>query len=61
MTIKLTPAQSALYKDKENPWASYRVEEDVIELLDRLNIHGPVTMTLDTDEVIFAVFKGGLA
>jgi hypothetical protein len=61
MTIRLTPEQSALYEDKENPWASYRIEEDIIELLDRLNITEQVVVTLDTGAIVFAVYKGELA
>jgi|RhiMethySRZTD1v2_1073278.scaffolds.fasta_scaffold236769_5 hypothetical protein len=61
MTIRLTPEQSALYEDKENPWASYRIEEDIIELLDRQNITEQVVVTLDTGAIVFAVYKGELA
>ena len=60
MTIRLSAEQSALYEDKENPWASYRIEEDIIERLDRDNITGPVVVELDTGAIVFAVYRGSL-
>jgi hypothetical protein len=59
MTIILTPEQSALYE--EGGFAAWRVEEDVIEDLDRRNITDTVVVTLDTGEILFAVSKGVIA
>jgi len=56
MTIILTPEQSALYD--EGGWSSWRVEETLIEDLDRQGITEPVVVTLDTGEILFAVSKG---
>jgi hypothetical protein len=58
MTIILTPEQSACYE--EGGWSSYRIEETIIEDLDRQNITESVVVTLDTGEILFAVSKGVL-
>jgi len=59
MTIILTPEQSALYE--EGGWSSYRIEETIIEDLDRQNITEPVIVTLDDGQILFAVSKGEIA
>ena len=59
MTIILTPEQSQLYE--EGGWSSYRIEETIIEDLERLNITAPVVVTLDTGEILFAISKGVVA
>ncbi len=56
MTITLTPEQSALYE--EGGWSSYRIEESIIEDLDRQHITESVVVTLDTGEILFAVTMG---
>jgi hypothetical protein len=56
MTIILTPEQSTLYE--EGGFAAWRVEEDIIEDLDRHHITDTVVVTLDTGEILFAVSKG---
>jgi len=56
MTITLAPAQSALYE--EGGWSAWRIEETVIEDLDRQNITEPVVVPLDTGEILFAVTMG---
>ena len=57
MTIVLSPEQSALYE--EGGFAAWRVEEDVIEDLERRHITEPVVVTMDTGEILFSVIKGG--
>jgi hypothetical protein len=59
MTIRLTPEQSALWE--EGGFSSWRVEETILEDLDRQHIVEPVVVTLDTGEVLFAVVKGVIA
>jgi len=59
MTIILTPEQSALYE--EGGWSSYRIEETILEDLDRQNITEPVIVTLDDGQILFAVSKGEIA
>ena len=56
MTIPLAPEQRALYE--EEGWSAWRIEETVIEDLDRQNITEPVVVTLDTGEILFAVTMG---
>ena len=56
MTITLTSEQSALYE--EGGWAAWRIEETVIEDLDRQNITEPVVVTLDDGSVAFAITAG---
>ena len=56
MTITLTPEQSMLYE--EGGYASWRIEETVIEDLDRQGITESVVVTLDTGEILFAVTMG---
>jgi len=56
MTITLTPAQSALYE--EGGYSSWRVEETIIEDLERDNITDDVTVCLDDGQVLFIVTKG---
>ena len=56
MTLQLSPAQSALWL--EGAWASYRIEEDVIEQLDRDNITDLVIVILDNGTVAFGVWNG---
>jgi hypothetical protein len=58
MTIRLTAEQSALWD--EGFWSARRLEDDIIEQLDRDNITEQVVVTLDTGEVIFAVYRGRL-
>jgi hypothetical protein len=59
MTIILTAEQSVLYE--EGGWSSYRIEETIIEDLDRQGITDPVVVTLDDGSILFAVYKGVLA
>jgi len=56
MTITLTPEQSALYE--EGGWSSFRIEETILEDLDRQHITEPVVVTLDNGSILFAVAKG---
>ena len=56
MTITLTPEQSALYE--EGGWSSFRLEETILEDLDRQHITEPVVVTLDDGSILFAVAKG---
>jgi len=56
MTITLTPEQSALYE--EGGWSSFRIEETILEDLDRQHITEPVVVTLDDGSILFAVAKG---
>ena len=56
MTIILTPEQSALYE--EGGWSSFRIEETILEDLDRQHITEPVVVTLDDGSILFAVAKG---
>ena len=39
-------------------WSSYRLEETIIEDLDRENINETVIVTLDDGQILFAVSKG---
>jgi hypothetical protein len=57
-TIILTPEQSALWE--VGGWDSYRIEETIIEDLDRQNITEPTIITLDTGQVLFAIYRGRL-
>ncbi len=59
MTITLTPEQSMLYE--EGGYASWRIEEDIVERLWRDNITGPVVVTLDDGSILFAVSQGVIA
>ena len=56
MTITLTPEQSALYE--EGGWSSYRIEESILEDLDRQHITESVVVALDTGEILFALSMG---
>ena len=56
MTITLTPEQSALYE--EGGYASWRIEETIIEDLEHANITEDVTVCLDDGRVLFLVTKG---
>jgi len=58
MTITLTPEQSALYE--EGGWSSFRLEETILEDLDRQHITEPVVVTLDDGSILFAVAKGAI-
>jgi hypothetical protein len=51
-----TPEQSALYE--EGGWSSFRLEETILEDLDRQHITEPVVVTLDNGSILFAVAKG---
>ena len=56
MTIVLTPEQAETYD--LGGWSSYRLEETIIEDLDRENINETVIVTLDDGQILFAVSKG---
>ena len=56
MTITLTPEQSALYE--EGGFSSWRIEEDIIELLDREGITEQVVVALDDGSIAFAITAG---
>jgi hypothetical protein len=59
MTIRLTDEQSILYLD--GGWEAYRVEEDILDHLDRLGITEPVAVILsDGSAVCFYVTKPGV-
>jgi hypothetical protein len=59
MTIILTDEQSILYL--EGGWDAYRVEEDVLEHLDRQGVTDPVAVVLsDGSAVAFYVTKPGV-
>lgn len=58
MTIRLTPEQSALYEEGGCGFSSWRIEETIIEDLDRQNIEETVIVPLDDGTVLFAVSKG---
>lgn len=59
MTITLTPEQSALYD--EGGYSSWRIEETIIEDLERQNMTEDVTVCLDDGQVLFIVTKGVIA
>jgi hypothetical protein len=56
MTITLTPEQSALYE--EGGFSSWRIEEDIVELLDREGITEQVIVALDDGSIAFAITAG---
>lgn len=56
MKITFTPEQSQLYE--EGGWSSFRVEETIIEDLERQHITVPVLVTLDDGTILFAVSRG---
>ena len=59
MTIRLTAEQSMLYE--QGGFSSWRVEETIIEDLERANITEDVVVTLDDGQVLFIVTKGVIA
>ena len=59
MTITLTDEQSILYL--EGGWDAYRIEEDILDHLDRQHITEPVAVILcDGSAVAFYVTKPGV-
>jgi hypothetical protein len=52
---RLTAEQSQCWD--EDPWSSWRTEEEVIEDLEARNITEEVIVLLDTGAVAFAVYK----
>jgi hypothetical protein len=59
MTLILTNEQSLLYLD--GGWDAYRVEEDVLDYLDRQSVTEPVAVVLsDHSAVAFYVTKPGV-
>jgi hypothetical protein len=59
MTMRLTDEQSILYLD--DGWDAYRVEEDILDYLDRCGVHEPVAVTLsDGSAVCFYVTAPGV-
>jgi hypothetical protein len=59
MTYILTPEPSMRYE--EGGFSSWRVEEDVVEDLERRNMTEPVVVTLDDGSILFAVLKRVIA
>jgi hypothetical protein len=59
MTITLSAEQSALYDN--GGWDSFRVEETIIEDLQRQHITEPVVVTLENGAIVFAVYQGEIA
>jgi hypothetical protein len=53
MHLTLTPEQSQIWE--EGGFSSWRVEEDVIELLDRQGITEQCVVTLDDGSIAFAI------
>jgi hypothetical protein len=59
MTIRLTDEQSILYLD--GGWEAYRVEEDILDYLDRIGVWEPVAVVLsDASAVAFYVTPPGV-
>ena len=59
MTIRLTDEQSLLYLD--SGWDAYRVEEDILDYLERRGVREPVAVLLsDTSAVAFYVTPPGV-
>jgi hypothetical protein len=59
MTIRLTDEQSILYLD--GGWEAYRVEEDILDYLDRIGVWEPVAVVLsDGSAVCFYVTPPGV-
>lgn len=55
MELILTPEQSMQYE--EGGWAQWRLEETLVEDLERANITEPVTVHLDNGHFCFAIDK----
>ena len=58
MTYWLSQAQTELYE--EGGWAAWRVEEDVLEDLDRQHVQEPTVVVLADGIVAFWVTKQGV-
>ena len=53
MQITLSPHQAALWDG--DPWSSYRVEEDLLEQVERQHITEPVAVLLPDGRTAFAI------
>ena len=59
MTIRLTEEQSILYLD--GGWDAYRVEEDILDYLEKVGVREPVAVVLsDASAVCFYVTPPGV-
>jgi hypothetical protein len=53
MEYQLTPEQSQLWE--EGGWSAYRIEEDILEAIERHHIHEAVVVMLNSGAVAFGI------
>jgi len=55
---ELSVEQSRLWTEGD-AWASWRIEEDILDWIDTNNVHEPVVVILDTKQLAFAITAQG--